>query len=69
MAYRATSLPLVLLGGATVGLLAGCSPAADSDADAITLHAIELGERHRGEQRALAPALRHLEARAAVSVH
>ncbi|WP_355661150.1 hypothetical protein [Halomonas salifodinae] len=49
MAYRATSLPLVLLGGATVGLLAGCSPAADSDADAITLHAIELGERHRGE--------------------
>ncbi|GAA0563292.1 hypothetical protein ACFQH5_18470 [Halomonas salifodinae] len=49
MANRASSLTLVVLGGATVGLLAGCTQPADSDADAITLHAIELGERHRGE--------------------
>ncbi|MBF8224098.1 hypothetical protein [Halomonas sp. 328] len=47
MAYRASSLTLIVLGGAA--LLVGCSPAADSDASAITVHAIELGERHRGE--------------------
>ncbi|GEK48488.1 hypothetical protein HPA02_27710 [Bisbaumannia pacifica] len=47
MANRASSLTLVALGGAALGLLAGCS--ANTSDDAPVVHAIELGEQFRGE--------------------